>query len=155
MTSSTPSSPISSSSSRQIELGDAAVAGADTSGWCKKAPAADAASPPVLRSSDDKAGGGACAPAAGGDARTRARKHYAAARRHLEAARDAYVKGFHADHPKVAWALEGLGRLHEKCGDLAEALEAYRQASEIRRSAQARCSPFRGHSPFRATAAPV
>ena len=29
-------------------------------------------------------------------------------------AKEAYIKGFHASHPKVAWALEGLGKIHEK-----------------------------------------
>ena len=31
-------------------------------------------------------------------------------------------------NPKVAWALEGLAKVHEKCGDLGAALETYRQA---------------------------
>ena len=41
----------------------------------------------------------------------------------MEAAKEAYIKGFHESHPKVAWALEGLGKIHEKCGDDKAALK--------------------------------
>lgn len=63
-----------------------------------------------------------------GAARQAGATFYLAARMHMEAARDAYVHGFSSSHPKVAWALEGLAKIHEKCGDLGAALETYRQA---------------------------
>ena len=91
----------------EIERGDAAVAEA---------------------ASDDKLPPGA--------ARQAGATFYLAARMHMEAARDAYVHGFSSSHPKVAWALEGLAKIHEKCGDLGAALETYRQASELRRKLQ-------------------
>ena len=71
-----------------------------------------------------------------GAARQAGATFYLAARMHMEAARDAYVHGFSSSHPKVAWALEGLAKIHEKCGDLGAALETYRQASELRRKLQ-------------------
>ena len=66
------------------------------------------------------------------------RGHYEAARGHMEAAKEAYIKGFHASHPKVAWALEGLGKIHEKCGDDKAALKCYREAAEIRKQLQSK-----------------
>ena len=57
--------------------------------------------------------------------------YYEVARTHMEASRDAYVQGFSSSHPKVAWALEGLAKIHEKCGDLGAALETYRQVSQL------------------------
>ena len=47
----------------------------------------------------------------------------------------AYVRGFHDGHPKVAWAHEGLGRLHEKEGDVKAAIAQFERATEIRRRA--------------------
>jgi len=46
------------------------------------------------------------------------------------------VRGFHAQHPKVAWAYEGLGRLHEKTGNAPAALDGYERAANILRSLQ-------------------
>ena len=77
------------------------------------------------------AGGGGADPSATSSAR-----HYVAARAHFEAAATAYVRGFHEGHPKVAWAHEGLGRLHEKEGNLHAAVAAYERAAEIRRALQ-------------------
>ena len=61
---------------------------------------------------------------------------YSEARGHLEASVTAYVRGFHETHPKVAWAHEGLGRLHEKEGNLDAALLAYDKAAQIRGALQ-------------------
>ena len=74
--------------------------------------------------------------AGGGGPSAAARAHYAVARSHLEAAVEAYVLGFHRSHPKVAWAHEGLGRLHEKQGDLPRAIESFEAAVAIRRALQ-------------------
>ena len=56
----------------------------------------------------------------------------------MEAALQAYTVGFSAHHPKVAWALEGLGKIREKQGRFEEALEAYKSASEVRHKLQQR-----------------
>ena len=39
---------------------------------------------------------------------------YSKALEMLERAKEAYVKGFAEGHPKVAWALEGMGKVHSK-----------------------------------------
>lgn len=69
---------------------------------------------------------------------TRANAYYATAEEHMEAALQAYTVGFSAHHPKVAWALEGLGKIREKQGRFEEALEAYKSASEVRHKLQQR-----------------
>ena len=61
---------------------------------------------------------------------------YAEARDYLEGAARCYVNAGGALHPKVAWAYEGLGRLHEKMGELDAALAAFERAAEIRRALQ-------------------
>ena len=48
---------------------------------------------------------------------------------------EAYARGLHEKHPKVAWALEGLARGHEKLGQLEEALGWYERVYEIRHGA--------------------
>ena len=48
---------------------------------------------------------------------------------------EAYARGLHEKHPKVAWALEGLARGHEKLGQLDEALGWYERVYEIRSGA--------------------
>ena len=68
--------------------------------------------------------------------RDAAAAHYEAAHAHMQAAKEAYVTGFHASHPKVAWAIEGLGTVCEKRGDFEGALKAYKAAAEVRRSLQ-------------------
>ena len=58
-------------------------------------------------------------------------------------AKEAYIKGFHASHPKVAWALEGLGKIHEKErkeGSLEAALKCYHEAAKIRQDLQSKDS---------------
>ena len=62
--------------------------------------------------------------------------HYADACARMLEAKEQYVAGFHVTHPKVAWAFEGLGRIYEKQQDLQAALDAFRQAADIRRSLQ-------------------
>lgn len=62
---------------------------------------------------------------------------YEQALEHLNAAKEAYVRGFHENHPKVAWALEGLGKVHEKMGNLTLAVAELKAASEIRSQLQA------------------
>jgi len=54
----------------------------------------------------------------------------------LEEARSAYTKGFSPGHPKVAWALEGMAKVHQKVGDLRSAQEAMSGALAIRHSLQ-------------------
>lgn len=56
--------------------------------------------------------------------------------KHLQSAKEAYVKGFHEGHPKVAWALEGMGNTLEKVGDLKAAQKAFAEAIAIRRNLQ-------------------
>jgi tetratricopeptide (TPR) repeat protein len=63
--------------------------------------------------------------------------HYSVARAHLEGAWQAYVRGFHDAHPKVAWAREGLGVVLEKQGELQAALQAYEHAAAVLRALQA------------------
>ena len=67
------------------------------------------------------------------------RYRYAKARSYLEAAATAYVRGSSTGdmHPKVAWAYEGLGRLHEKEGNLQAALSGYERATQILSALQA------------------
>ena len=64
-----------------------------------------------------------------------AKAFYGTARSHFEAALQAYVRGFHDGHPKVAWAHEGLGRSHEKEGNVKAAIAQFERATEIRRRA--------------------
>jgi len=54
----------------------------------------------------------------------------------LQAAKEAYVRGFHGSHPKVAWALEGMADVHEKAGNLRQAQEAWAEAISIRKMLQ-------------------
>ena len=82
------------------------------------------------------AAGGVDATEAGGQQVARA--YYEEAVNHLRAAKDAYVAGFHETHPKVAWAMEGLGKIYEKQGNLGAALEEYNGASHIRRTLQSK-----------------
>ena len=85
----------------------------------------------AIERADATEGGGA----GGGDA---ASQYYAEAIRHLRAAKEAYIAGFHETHPKVAWAMEGLGRIYEKQDNLGAALEEYNKASYIRRMLQSK-----------------
>ena len=55
----------------------------------------------------------------------------------LHSAKAAYTEGFNAEHPKVAWALEGLAKVHLKLGELAEAQRTVDEALVIRRRIQA------------------
>ena len=71
------------------------------------------------------------------DART-ARKFFADAEDHMEAAKQAYVRGFHEDHPKVAWAMEGLAKIYSTEGKIDEALAEFESAAAIRRMLQAK-----------------
>lgn len=76
--------------------------------------------------------------AAQGQADERAKRElYGQALEHLTAAKEAYVRGFHEKHPKVAWALEGLGKVHEKMGNLTSAVAELKAAAEIRCQLQA------------------
>ena len=56
----------------------------------------------------------------------------------LGEAKEAYVLALHTSHPKVAWALEGMGRVLRRLGRLEEAQEAFEEAVAIRRSLQQR-----------------
>ena len=47
-----------------------------------------------------------------------------------------YKKGFNDVHPKVAWALEGLAKAHQKNGEYREAQAAWEEAIAIRNQVQ-------------------
>ena len=56
----------------------------------------------------------------------------------LQSSKSAYVDGFSPQHPKVAWALEGLAKVYRKLGSLSEAQLAVDEALLIRRAIQVR-----------------
>ena len=56
----------------------------------------------------------------------------------LEQAKEAYILGFSEGHPKVAWSLEGLGKVHQKMGNLRMAEQSWNEAIAIRRNLQSR-----------------
>ena len=62
--------------------------------------------------------------------------HLNQALKHLTEAKEMYIKGFHSNHPKVAWALEGLAKAHQKNGNFREAEADWEGAIVIRNSAQ-------------------
>jgi len=64
--------------------------------------------------------------------------HFTKALEKLTESREAYVRGFHEGHPKEAWALEALGKLHQKMGSYRLAQEAWDSAIAIRRNLQAK-----------------
>lgn len=66
-----------------------------------------------------------------------ARGFYSAAEAHMEEAKQAYIRGFHETHPKVAWAMEGLAKIYTSQGKLDQALAEFEAAAAIRRSLQA------------------
>ena len=69
--------------------------------------------------------------------RKRAHKgHLTTALKHLEGAKEMYKKGFNDVHPKVAWALEGLAKAHQKNGEYREAQAAWEEAIAIRNQVQ-------------------
>lgn len=55
----------------------------------------------------------------------------------LRSSQAAYIRGFSAEHPKVAWALEGLAKVHLKLHALSEAQAAVEEAITIRQRIQA------------------
>lgn len=55
-----------------------------------------------------------------------AKTFYSQAVTELQSSKAAYIEGFSADHPKVAWALEGLAKVHLKLNELHEAQVAAR-----------------------------
>jgi len=55
----------------------------------------------------------------------------------LGQAKECYTKGFHPTHPKVAWALEALAKVHMKTRELRSAQACIEEAIAIRRTAQA------------------
>ena len=56
----------------------------------------------------------------------------------LEQAKTAYELGFFEGHAKVAWALEGMGKVHQKMGNLRQAQLSWDAAISIRRALQSR-----------------
>ena len=76
--------------------------------------------------------------AAAGDDRAAAKQkigHYRTALEQLMAAKEEYVKGFgREDHPKVAWALEGIAKVQTKLGNQEAAEGAVAKAVGIRRA---------------------
>ena len=69
-----------------------------------------------------------------------AKASYAKARGFLEESKDCYVRGAGGQemHPRVAWALEALGRLNEKEGNIDDALTCFEKATDIRTQLQKR-----------------
>ena len=63
-----------------------------------------------------------------------AKRFYSEARVHMESAQQAYTRGFHATHPKVAWATEGLAKVLMHEGQQRQALKEFEKAVSIRRS---------------------
>ena len=76
--------------------------------------------------------------AAARDQRDEANEHYGVALGHMREAKEAYTRGYHEGHPKVAWATEGLGKIYAKQGNLAEALEHYAKAAKLWHSLQSK-----------------
>ena len=73
------------------------------------------------------------------DVRSGENANYAKALEMYQEAKEAYIVGFGSQsHPKVAWALEGIGKVLQKMGDLRPAEEAFSEAIAIRRSLHAR-----------------
>ena len=76
--------------------------------------------------------------AAAGDDRAAAKQkigHYRTALEQLGRAKEEYVKGFgREDHPKVAWALEGIAKVQTKLGNQEAAEGAVAKAVGIRRA---------------------
>ena len=64
------------------------------------------------------------------------RSHLGLALKHLRGAKEAYVRGFSENHPKVAWALEGLAKAYQTNGEYREAQTAWEAAIAIRNQAQ-------------------
>jgi len=56
----------------------------------------------------------------------------------LQQAKVAYVKGFYEGHPKEAWALEALGKVHQKMGNYRLAQAQWDEAIAIRKNLQAK-----------------
>ena len=61
---------------------------------------------------------------------------YSKALANLSDAKVAYGRAFATGHPKVAWAVEGMGRVYRKMGDLRRAEEQFAEAIAIRRQLQ-------------------
>ena len=73
------------------------------------------------------------------DGRNTDNGNYAKALEMYQEAKEAYIVGFGSQsNPKVAWALEGIGKVMQKMGDLRPAEEALSEAIAIRRSLHAR-----------------
>ena len=85
-------------------------------------------------------GGSSSSSGGGGMGGATASEFYATALSHLQHAKEAYEIGFQPQHPKVAWALEGIGRVHFKQGSLRLAQAAWDEAIKIRTSLQAGAS---------------
>jgi len=64
--------------------------------------------------------------------------HFEHALEFLQESRESYVRGFHVGHPKEAWALEALGKLHQKMGSFRLAHEVWEHAIAIRKNLQAK-----------------
>merc|ERR1711920_981248 len=59
-------------------------------------------------------------------------EHYEKALEHLTQAKAEYEEGFSKGHPKVAWALEAIGKAYQQMGQLRKADEAMAEAIAIR-----------------------
>ena len=65
-------------------------------------------------------------------------KFFDEALQYLTDARMRYEEGFGKGHPKIAWAIEGIAKLHQKRGNLREAMGAWDEAIGIREALQVR-----------------
>jgi len=74
------------------------------------------------------------------EAREAARKEkevvFEAAKDYLEKAKGRYIEGFDADHPKVAWAVEGIASLYQAARRFREADEQWTESIKIRTALQ-------------------
>jgi len=58
------------------------------------------------------------------------------AEEYMRKAKEAYIDGFQEKHPKVAWAMEGLAKIHEHMGNYNAAIVEYQAAVDVRRHLQ-------------------
>lgn len=70
------------------------------------------------------------------EARERRTLAFGHALEYLQSAKEAYVRGFFPGHPKVAWAADSLGKVHQRLHNLRAAQEAFEEAIAIRQALQ-------------------
>merc|ERR1719359_2679710 len=55
---------------------------------------------------------------------------------YLLSAEEMYMRGFTENHPKVAWALEGIAKVHHQRGDLRQSAMFFEKAIALRKQIQ-------------------